>query len=138
MDDNIKSSIEMNYLTTQFKKRKVLAMFKLYGNTVNTWYATNEDGRKVITQREIEYKAFDETTLELMADGTEDFSAERLRKTVIIKMVYVWDGHTLNRGGKRKFNFVGWITVNKADAKKAKEYFTKKYNAEIVQFRGNI
>lgn len=113
-------------------------MFKLYGNTVNTWYATNESGHKVITQREIEYKAFDEKTLELVADGTEDFSAERLRKTVIMKMVYVWNGHTLNRGEKRKFDFIGWITINKADTKKAKEYFARKYNAEIVQFRGNI
>lgn len=113
-------------------------MFKLYGNTVNTWYATNESGRKVITQRELEYKAFDEKTLELMADGTEDFSSDRLRKTVIMKMVYTWDGSATNKGGKRKFVFRGWVTINKADTKKAKEYFVRKYNAEIVQFRGNI
>ena len=108
--------------------------FRLYGKALNTWTHTNEKGYEVLTQVELAYKEYETETGEFVATGSEDFSSERYN---ILKkaFVYTWDGKRRNSGGKRWFENRGYILFNSNDRKAIKEYFKKRYSAELVEIR---
>ena len=115
---------------------------RIYGKTVNTWKAwetylyngAEEREREVITQREVEYKEYDENG-ELVAVGTEDFSAERYRE-ICEKWVWTWDGQKLNKGGHRWFECQGTIKFNLNQQKDIMRYLRNKYSdASVIQLR---
>lgn len=108
--------------------------FRLYGKSLNIWTHINEKGREELTQIEFSYREYETETGELVATGSEDFSSERYS---MLKRahVYTWDGKRRNKGGYRWFTDQGYILFHKNDRKAIKEYFKKRYNAELVEIR---
>lgn len=115
---------------------------RIYGNIVNTWKAWEPviirgqyQERERITQYEIEYTEYDMNG-NVVATGTEDFSAERYNTTFKSQEVYTWDGKKLNKGGHRWFEYRGFIRYNASQRKALNQYLKNKYNeAELVQLR---
>ena len=115
---------------------------RLYGKVINTWTAKeqftdwngNHRERDIITQYEIEFTEYNRDG-SIYRKGTEDFSRERY-STIQNKWVYTWDGHLLNRGGKRKFEDQGMIKYSRSQEKEVKKLLQAKYpGAEIIQLR---
>lgn len=108
--------------------------YRIYGKRVQEWTHEDENGRERLVQVEIEYKEYDEDG-DLVGIGTEDFSLERMKKTLVTRFIHTWDGKRRNKGGHRWFDYVGDVTYNKQDGKEVKRHFERKYNAELVQLR---
>ena len=108
---------------------------RIYGNVLNMWTHTNEDGREFTTQYEIAYKEYDTETMTLAGVGSEDFSPARLRKDTRHKGIFTWDGKTYRKDGKRKFEYRGMRKFRASDRGAVMEYYRKLYNAELVQLR---
>lgn len=115
---------------------------RIYGKTVNTWKAWEtfiwrgqEKEREVITQYEVEYKEYDKDG-NLVAVGTEDFSAERAR-VLDNKWVWTWDGKTYNKGGHRMFDCQGSIKIDLNHTQEVYKYYLRnKYSdATLIQMR---
>lgn len=105
---------------------------RLYGKILDKWYSVNENGRKNLIQKEIEYKEYDIKTGALVAIGTEDFSCERFKQQIISKYVHVWDGVKFNNRGQRKFEDKGMIAFRKEERKNLVEYLKNKYNDYVL------
>ena len=108
---------------------------RIYGKDLNSWYTTNEHGRRVCVQTEIAYKEYDSETCELLGVGSEDFSPTRERSTVDHAWVWTWDGQRLNKGGYRWFENMGYIRFRKSDRKGVKEYLFNKYKPIVLNLR---
>lgn len=107
---------------------------RLYGKTVEMWTATNERGRDVMTQAEIEYKEYNALG-ELVATGTEDFSRDRY-KEITWAYVWTWDGERRNKGGHKWFERRFFIKFRKAERQTLKRYLTARYpEAAEIQIR---
>ena len=57
-----------------------MASIRIYGKKLNTWKVPDEAGREIIRQYEFAYKEYDVETGDLVGEGSEDFSPERLKK----------------------------------------------------------
>lgn len=115
---------------------------RIYGKVVNTWKATEQctdrSGKKrereVITQYEVEYTEYNKDG-SIYRKGTEDFSRERYNM-IQNKWVYTWDGHQLNRGGKRKFEDQGMIKYSRLQWEEVKSLLKHRYpDAACIQLR---
>ena len=62
----------------------------------------------------------------LKRTGTEDFSAKRW-SSMPTRYVWTWDGHSLNKGGHRKYSYEGSYRTDdsKAFSKVIKQHFHK-------------
>ena len=107
---------------------------RIYGRTLNTWYATDEEGRTRVSQIEVEYTDRNQDG-QIIAEGSEDFSPERWKTSVCRKGVWSWDGNKLNRGGHRWFDFHTVVTYRKKDGKAVKAFYKNLYNAAAVELR---
>lgn len=109
---------------------------RIYGKVLNTWKSENERGKMVVVQMEVEYKEYT-TTGQLVGTGSEDFSVERYySEEISSKQVWTWDGKKMNKGGKRWFDYHGYIRFNKSNKSQVMEYLKNKYSdAELVQLR---
>ena len=113
----------------------MLKTYRIYGKRLQEWTREDEQGRVRLVQVEIEYKEYDEEG-DLVGAGSEDFSLERLHKTLAQnKLVYTWDGQRRNKGGHRWFDFQGYITFNKKQSTLIKDHLMRRYGAELVQLR---
>lgn len=101
------------------KVMKEYETLKVYGKIANRWNAFSEErGREVTTQVEVEYKEFDHTG-KLIATGTEDFSPARLDEQTNYYEVWGWDGSHLNRGGHKYFDrLLDYRRINRKDVYK--------------------
>ena len=117
------------------RRIEMLKTYRIYGKRLQEWTREDEQGRVRLVQVEIEYKEYDEEG-DLVGAGSEDFSLERLHKTLAQnKLVYTWDGQKRNKGGHRWFDFQGYITFNKKQSKLIKDHLMRRYGAELVQLR---
>ncbi|WP_373262356.1 hypothetical protein [Hungatella hathewayi] len=108
--------------------------FRIYGKTLNTWFIEDEKGREILRQVEIAYKEYNECG-ELIGAGSEDFSRERYNREIVHKQVFSWNGEKRNKGGKRWFDDLGFVTIIKSDSKIAKEYLTNLHGSTLLQLR---
>ena len=113
---------------------KEMTTYRIYGKEIERWTHEDEHGRERTVQVEYEYKEYDETG-DLIGTGTEDFSYDRMKKQLVTRFVYTWDGERRNKGGHRWFDFEGSILYNKKDGKEIKKHIERKYNAKLVQLR---
>lgn len=111
-----------------------MTTYRIYGKEIERWTHEDEHGRERTVQVEYEYKEYDETG-DLIGTGTEDFSYDRMKKQLVTRFVYTWDGERRNKGGHRWFDFAGSILYNKKDGKEIKKHIERKYNAKLVQLR---
>lgn len=115
---------------------------RIYGRTLNVWTSEKPhpliEGRTITvqTQCEREYKDYDSETGELVAVGSEDFSAARDRTDVTYKYVHTWDGTRRNAGGYRWFECCGYIKFRTRDRKALKDLLKIRYpEAELIELR---
>lgn len=109
---------------------------RVYGKVINRWYGEDNKGRKITTQKEVEYKEYDAETGALRATGTEDFSPERWNKEVAEHWIYTWDGEKRNKGGHRWFEDRGRYVYRKSEKKALEQLMKTRYSdAEMVQLR---
>ena len=114
----------------------IVRKFRIYSDPVKRWYAEDDRGRKHVTQYEMPYKEYDFDSGELVATGTEDFSADRFSSNRLrCKWVWVWDGHTRNAGGHRWFVLKGTCYYKHKDASFVMRFLKRKYNAKEIDLR---
>lgn len=115
---------------------------RIYGKVVNTWTAwvqyTDRNGNtrehEIVTQYEVKYTEYNKDG-SYRQSGTEDFSRERYN-TIQNKWVYTWDGHQMNRGGKRKFEDRGMVKFDSNHQKDVMRLMHVFYpDAELIQLR---
>lgn len=109
-------------------------MARIYGKELNRWTEQDENGRTRMVQVELAYKDLDANG-NVVATGSEDFSAERLKAQTEKRWVYTWDGTRLNKGGKRWFDCRGLYTYRKEDRKAVKALMVNKYEAHAIELR---
>lgn len=112
-----------------------MASIRIYGKKLNTWKTQDEAGREIIRQYEFAYKEYDVETGDLVGEGSEDFSPERLKKQTEEHWIFTWDGERRNKGGHRWFDERGYVRHRSSEKKLVKEYMKNKYNAELVELR---
>ena len=111
---------------------------RIYGKELERWYVTDERGRDICRQIEIEYKEYDIETGELVGAGSEDFSNQRYKDTLLLKMVWTWDGKKRNAGGHRWFEYSHTVKYIKGKGKEVKRYlknYYKRAGLEEVELR---
>ncbi len=109
---------------------------RIYGETLNVWTYTDDNGREYTRQLEKAYKEYDSETNELVGVGSEDFSLDRWHKEAEERWVWTWDGVKRNKGGHRWFECVGYCTFRKSHKKGLKELMmTRHPEAALVQLR---
>ena len=115
---------------------------KFYGKTLQTWkhwvtkignngktYEYEED-----SQYEISYKEYFDG--ELVSVGSEDFSPERLIKTLKTYRIFTWDGQKYNKGGYRWWECEGTVWIPKDSKKTALEIVKSWYpKSAMIELR---
>ena len=120
-------------MTTQ-EIKEATTRIRIYGKELERWTAENERGREVMTQVEYAYRDYSPKD-EVIATGSEDFSAERNKTQTLTGWIYTWDGERRNKGGYRWFDCRGYFRIRKSDRKEFMELMKTRYNAELVEFR---
>lgn len=101
---------------------------RLYGKIVNTWSAFDATkGREVFTQYEVAYTEYSTEDGHEVGRGTEDFSPARFHRDVKSAWLYVWDGVSRNRGGKRRFTDEGRLLFNPKQGKEVRAFLHHRY-----------
>lgn len=109
-------------------------MVRIYGKVLQTWTATDEAGRERLTQKEYFYRDYNEQG-ETIGTGSEDYSPERERETLLKGYLYTWDGEKLNKGGNRWFDCRGFYIIRKSDRRQFKELMKQEFSVDVVEFR---
>ena len=107
-----------------------MAKIRIYGKVLNRWLENISEYVNRMVQIELEYKEYDVESGELVGTGSEDFSRERY-ESIIKPDIYTWDGEKLNKGGHKRWDYRGYVTINKTDRKALKQYMANKYNTEV-------
>lgn len=100
---------------------------RIYGQELESWWSKDEKGRRFLRQIELEYKEYNIETGELVGAGSEDFSAQRYKETLLNKMVWTWDGEKRNAGGKRWFEYSHSVKYIKGKGEAVKRYLRNYY-----------
>lgn len=111
-----------------------MARIRIYGKELQSWTATDENGREKTTQVEYSYTEYNENG-EKVGTGSEDFSLERLRTEILDGRVFTWDGERRNKGGYRWFTDEGFYRIRRSDRKEFTELMKNRYSATMVQYR---
>lgn len=118
------------------KTMKEYETLKVYGEIKTIWKAYDEEkGREVVTQREVEYKEYDNQG-NLIGTGTEDFSSQRWHEVKYYE-AWGWDGEHLQKGGKRYFDRLGTCKIKKQDVYKLKQLvpFWNRRQYQVIDVR---
>lgn len=98
------------------------------------WWTYAEDGERYASQYEYEYCDYN-LSGDVVSTGSEDFSPVRLSTDTDYKWLWVWDGLTYNKGGKRKFECYGLVRYRTQDKKEVLKHFKNIYKCALVQLR---
>lgn len=52
-----------------------------------------------------------------------------------VRRVYVWDGLTRTKSGRRRFKYIEQIIIKRKDFMEVKAYYKNKYSVEVVELR---
>lgn len=135
-DEAAQETTEAPAAAPEWMEAKRPEIIRIYGKVLNEWKNYSEKWHcDIAYQREYAYKDIDATTGEIVATGSEDFSAEREAREIEYKWIYTWNGQKRNKGGYRWFDCQGTIKYRKSGKKAVKQYLKMKYNAEEAQLR---
>ena len=104
---------------------------RIYGRELESWWSEDDKGRRILRQIELEYTEYDIETCEIVATGSEDFSKQRYKDTLLHKMVWTWDGQKRNRGGHRWFEYSRDVKYIKGKGKEVKTYLKNMYKMAV-------
>lgn len=107
---------------------------RIYGKELQTWTATDENGRECRTQTEYAYTDYNEQG-EKVGTGSQDFCPALEKSELDTVWVYTWDGERRNKGGFRWFDCRGFYRIRKAERQAFKALMAKRYGAQLVELR---